>query len=397
MRCHMSPASNALWICAAALAVTSASLTAFGLRQAPNRGWRWWVVALWLTSLGTAAAAAGKPGQVAATLLLMQWPVLTLIGVRRFHARSRLPLNEAIDWAVLAAAAAAAMAASLWAGDGALAAWLSAAAAVLVHLYAACLLFSGPAGREAVPLLWLSVTIALVALLPLPASWPGYELRPSIELRAAAATLGAVVMAFVALTLICERTERRLRDTLRRLRLLANIDSLTNVPNRRHFHELATLALRHDAPGSATLLMFDIDHFKRINDQLGHAAGDRALRLVSASMIEHLRAHDVAGRHGGDEFVLLLRDTAVAAAGGVAARIVADLQSNAQAAVLPQLSLSFGMVQTLPGEGIADALRRADQALYEAKRQGRSRAVTAVGDEDRPVFSESQRLGLTPL
>jgi len=393
----MSPASNALWICAAALAVTSASLTAFGLRQAPNRGWRWWVVALWLTSLGTAAAAAGKPGQVAATLLLMQWPVLTLIGVRRFHARSRLPLNEAIDWAVLAAAAAAAMAASLWAGDGALAAWLSAAAAVLVHLYAACLLFSGPAGREAVPLLWLSVTIALVALLPLPASWPGYELRPSIELRAAAATLGAVVMAFVALTLICERTERRLRDTLRRLRLLANIDSLTNVPNRRHFHELATLALRHDAPGSATLLMFDIDHFKRINDQLGHAAGDRALRLVSASMIEHLRAHDVAGRHGGDEFVLLLRDTAVAAAGGVAARIVADLQSNAQAAVLPQLSLSFGMVQTLPGEGIADALRRADQALYEAKRQGRSRAVTAVGDEDRPVFSESQRLGLTPL
>jgi diguanylate cyclase (GGDEF)-like protein len=248
-----------------------------------------------------------------------------------------------------------------------------------------------------VPLLWLSVTIALVALLPLPASWPGYELRPSIELRAAAATLGAVVMAFVALTLIFERTERQLRDTHRRLRLLANLDSLTNVPNRRHFHELATLALRHDSPGSATLLMFDIDHFKRINDQLGHAAGDRALRLVSASMIEHLRSHDVAGRHGGDEFALLLRDTAVAAAGGVAARIVADLQSNAQAAVLPRLSLSFGMVQMLPGEGIADALRRADQALYEAKRQGRSRAVTAEGDEDQPVFSESQRLGLTPL
>ncbi|MFY9512551.1 MAG: GGDEF domain-containing protein, partial [Rubrivivax sp.] len=206
---------------------------------------------------------------------------------------------------------------------------------------------------------------------------------------------GNVVMAFVALTLVFERTERQLRDSQRRLRVLANTDTLTNVPNRRHFNELATLALRADGPGSAALLIFDIDHFKRINDRLGHAAGDRALRLVSEAMTEHLRAQDIAGRHGGDEFVLLLRGTPLRDAGHVAARIVQRLQERAEFSTLPPLSLSFGMVQVLGGEGIADALRRADQALYEAKRQGRSRAVAAFGDEDEPVFSESQRLGLT--
>jgi diguanylate cyclase (GGDEF)-like protein len=374
----MSPASNALWICAAALAVTSASLTAFGLRQAPNRGWRWWVVALWLTSLGTAAAAAGKPGHVAATLLMMQWPVLTLIGVRRFHARSRLPLNEAIDWAVLAAAAAAAMAASLWAGDGALAAWLSAAAAVLVQLYAACLQFSGPAGREAVPLLWLSVTIALVALLPLPASWPGYELRPSIELRAAAATLGAVVMAFVALTLIWERTERRLRDTLRRLRLLANIDSLTNVPNRRHFHELATLALRHDAPGSATLLMFDIDHFKRINDTYGHGVGDEVLCKVAEIARREIKAEDLVGRIGGEEFVCILSGLTDAETRTLAERLCFAIAHGTEQAICPAVTISVGLAVLREDDSIETLMCRADAALYEAKENGRNQVRRAA-------------------
>jgi PleD family two-component response regulator len=64
---------------------------------------------------------------------------------------------------------------------------------------------------------------------------------------------------------------------------------------------------------------------------------------------------------------------------------------------MPHLSLSFGMVQSAVGEKVEDALRRADQALYEAKRQGRGRAVVAFGDEEEPVFTESQRLGLTPL
>jgi diguanylate cyclase len=209
-----------------------------------------------------------------------------------------------------------------------------------------------------------------------------------------AAVPGLLVMALVVITLAGERTERQLRESRRRLRTLANMDALTQVPNRRHFHELASRALQQDPQGSAVLLIFDVDHFKHINDTLGHAMGDRALCLVSAGLIEHLRAPDVAGRHGGDEFVLLLRRASTTAAMGVAARIVTAIQRRASAEDLPRLSLSFGMVQVTAGEGVDDAMRRADQALYEAKRQGRSRAVAARGNEAAPVFAESQRLGL---
>jgi GGDEF domain-containing protein len=80
---------------------------------------------------------------------------------------------------------------------------------------------------------------------------------------------------------------------------------------------------------------------------------------------------------------------------GVAARIVAAVQQRSEDHQLPPLSLSFGLVQVGGGESLDGALRRADQALYEAKRQGRSCAVAAAGDETQPVFSESQRLGLT--
>jgi diguanylate cyclase (GGDEF)-like protein len=394
MRAMNSP-TDVLGVAAAALAVTAASLTGFGRQRGHYRGWSWWVTALWLTTVGVTAAALSPLLALPAELLLIQWPILTLVGLRRFHARARLPLNERFDWAVLALACGAAGAAVLWPGERPIDALLPCVATVAAQLYAASLLLCGPGGQTGLPLRWLGLAMAMVALAPLPTAWPRYELMAAIEWRAVAAALGAVVMAFVVLTLMFERTERQLRDSRRRLRVLANMDSLTNVPNRRHFHELATLALRADRAGSATLVMFDIDHFKHINDQLGHSAGDRALRLVSESMLEHLRAHDLAGRQGGDEFALLLRQTRVSDANGVAARIVAHLQQHAGDALLPPLTLSFGMVQVLPGENLNDALRRADQALYEAKRQGRSCAVIAGGDEAQPVFSESRRLGLT--
>jgi diguanylate cyclase (GGDEF)-like protein len=140
--------------------------------------------------------------------------------------------------------------------------------------------------------------------------------------------------------------------------------------------------------------MFDIDHFKQINDRFGHAEGDEALREVARCTREVLRARDVAGRIGGDEFAMLLPETTAEEAMSVAARVATrldELHGGDQGAAL---SLSFGVVLTRGGENIADALHRADQALYEAKRQGRSRAVTATGTEAEPVFGESHRMGL---
>jgi diguanylate cyclase len=381
---------------AAALAVVAASLTAFGLRQRRYGGWGLWVAATWLSALGAALLALlpQRVGAALASVLLLQWPLLALMGLRLFHPRQALPGHRHVDTAVLVLCTLASLTASLV--DSAVLAWAPGAAHLVAHLYAAALLFMGPSERDFAPAQTLAATMALVALAPGLAQLVGAGPDTALTLRAGAAALGLVVLAVVSITLVCERTERQLRDSRRRLRTLANLDSLTQVPNRRHFAELADQALRNDEPGTAVLLIFDVDHFKQINDLFGHAAGDRALTLVSAAMLDHLRAHDVPGRQGGDEFVLLLRRTTPKDAFSVAARIVAEVQKRAPTQHLPTLTLSFGVVQINLGESILSAMRRADQAMYEAKRQGRSRAVAAEGDERRPVFSESQRLGLTP-
>jgi diguanylate cyclase (GGDEF)-like protein len=381
----------------AALAVAAAALSAFGLRQRRYDGWAFWVLALWLIALGAAVGALWQapPGRALATVLLMQWPVWAVVGLRRFHPRQAFPGGESIDWLVLAGTALLGAGAAMAGHD---AYGLSASALLLLHLYAGTVLVMGPGGRDFKPAHALAGALLLSGVVPIVLAWRGSaESLPLLVAQGTGAALGGVVLAFVAITLVCERTERQLRDSRRRLRVLANVDTLTQVPNRRHFQELADRALRQDEPGTSALLIFDVDHFKQINDLFGHAAGDRALSLVSSAMLEHLRAHDVPGRQGGDEFVLLLRRTRASDAMGVAARIVHEVQRRAPLHQLPTVSLSFGVVQVGLGEGVQAAMRRADQALYEAKRQGRSCAVTAAGNEAQPVFGESQRLGLTPV
>jgi diguanylate cyclase (GGDEF)-like protein len=395
---------DVLQVAASALAVAAASLTGFGLRHAAQRGWRWWLAAVWLAALGATLAMLTDHvlARILAEALLLQWPLTMLIGLRRFHARDALPLHASVDFG-LALLAVPVLALAFVAARGA-APWVGAAAGSAALLYAAVVALRTPAGHATPPVKALAAAQCLLAFVPLAAleaeaGAAGASLvlhagHDPLALRAVAAALGVTIAAFVLLTLVGQRTEQQLRASKQRLRTLANLDALTQVPNRRHFHELADAALRREPPGSAVLLMFDVDHFKGINDSLGHAAGDRALTLVSTSMIEHLREEDVPGRLGGDEFALLLRGTSVAGAIGVAERIVLAVQRRAQEQQLPRLTLSFGVVQALAGERLDEALRRADQALFEAKRQGRSCAVAAAGDEQHPVFSESQRLGL---
>jgi predicted signal transduction protein with EAL and GGDEF domain len=129
--------------------------------------------------------------------------------------------------------------------------------------------------------------VAASALPPSLAPWVG--LPAPVLLQATAAGFALLVVALATLTLMNERTENELRESRRRLRVLANTDPLTSVPNRRHFHGLAARWLREAEPGEGpVLLLLDIDHFKLINDRLGQPAGDRALRLVGRCMQEAL-------------------------------------------------------------------------------------------------------------
>ena len=390
--------TSTLWLCTAMLVVAASALSAFDLTQRTYRGFQWWTGALWLNAAGAAAIALlDAPGAALPLLQLVfvPWPLLCLLGLRRFHARIALPGSARADLALLVALLLAAMLAPRLLSDAALVAPMPLMAASAALLYAAVMAWSAPRGQEAQRACnrWARCGWRWRCCRALGSAW-GMAAHGA-ALQASVVALGSMVMAFMVLTMSSQRTERELRQSRSRLRVLANIDMLTQVPNRRRFEELARRALQADEDGSAALLLVDIDHFKQINDKLGHAAGDRALKLVSRCTLELLRSHDVAGRHGGDEFVMLLRRSSTQDAMQVAERLVSHLQQQAHAHALPRLTLSFGIVQMRRGESIDETLHRADLALYEAKRLGRSRAVAADGDSEQPVFRSSQRLGLT--
>ena len=343
----------------ATVGASAAALSAFQMTQRTYLGFAWWSGALWLNAAAAALLTLldGTPlWTPLAQLLFVPWPLLCLLGLRRFHARTILPASERADMALLAALMCMSVLATLASDEKALTTRIAPLAAAVALLYAARVVWRAPLERDLVNVRALGLLWVVVALMPLlgPAWMP--DPRAAAPMQTGIVALGSLVAAFVLLALSSQRTERELRDSRRKLRVLANIDMLTQVPNRRRFEELARRALHADEPGSATLLLVDIDHFKQINDKLGHAAGDRALKLVSRCTLDLLRSHDVAGRHGGDEFVLLLRRSSTQDAMHVAERLVAHLQTQAHAHALPRLTLSFGIVQMRSGESIDDTL-----------------------------------------
>jgi diguanylate cyclase (GGDEF)-like protein len=187
-----------------------------------------------------------------------------------------------------------------------------------------------------------------------------------------------------------QREQRRLQSAhahlqaqSAQLKQLAVHDPLTGVLNRQAFaNELRGLAervTRFRRP--LQLVVFDLDHFKSINDRQGHLAGDAALKLVVGIVREHLDSADLLGRFGGDEFLIASADQPLEACVGVAEAIRAavDDQAPRHQPPLAGLTLSMGIAHADAGTGYdTDALfARADAALYEAKRRGRNRVVVA--------------------
>lgn len=161
-----------------------------------------------------------------------------------------------------------------------------------------------------------------------------------------------------------------------KLRVLAIHDQLTGLYNRRYMLEqLERQREQFERHGSAcSLVLFDIDHFKDINDTHGHAVGDEVLVAFSRRVEGLLRMGDSLGRYGGEEFLLLLPMTGLAPATQLAERVrsaLADTPLIEHGGPIT-VTASFGLAQLLPGENIAAWLQRADQALYRAKDSGRN-------------------------
>lgn len=170
-----------------------------------------------------------------------------------------------------------------------------------------------------------------------------------------------------------------LRGMMRQLESLAATDGLTGLFNRRHFLALAANELAMLAPGQVHgLALIDLDHFKQVNDSYGHAVGDRVLQTFAAVARACLRDGDILARYGGEEFVLLLPDTSIDQFSACCERLREAFAAAEPVGVhVKGISLSAGMTLLHCDDELDDALQRADQALYRAKRDGRNRCAAA--------------------
>lgn len=188
--------------------------------------------------------------------------------------------------------------------------------------------------------------------------------------------VGAIALGGVLFALLAGFAVRQVVRT-RRLRVLALTDELTGVANRRRIElvaeEAVAAALAQGRP--LCLVTFDIDYFKRINDAFGHLAGDEVIARVAGACQQALRQQDAIGRTGGEEFLVVLPDTALDAAVQVAERLRANVEALRWGDVARELQVTVSLgVAALRGDdaGLRDVLRRADAALYRAKAAGRN-------------------------
>lgn len=176
-----------------------------------------------------------------------------------------------------------------------------------------------------------------------------------------------------------EVANAELRQALEQLEQAAGTDRLTGAWNRRRFEDGARqlMALADRRGDALSLLFFDLDHFKRVNDSLGHAVGDQVLKAVCTTVQQQLRASDALVRWGGEEFMVLCPATALAGATMLAEKI----RQATEAHPIPQVgmvTISLGVAQHRGLETLAAWVARADAALYRAKERGRNRTETSL-------------------
>jgi diguanylate cyclase len=207
----------------------------------------------------------------------------------------------------------------------------------------------------------------------------GLDFRPATTMLKIVASLPLLVAYPLAVGVTTYRLSRRVREQNRMLAALSRTDGLSGLLNRIAWEQIAYVEMarcrRSGQP--ASLLMLDIDHFKSINDQHGHPAGDEVIRSVAAILGRTVRASDVTGRYGGEEFAVVLPDTDEHGAAVIAERVRRRIETATMGReVVLQCTVSIGIAQAEPdSEDAGDWIARADRALYEAKHLGRNRVV----------------------
>ncbi len=172
-----------------------------------------------------------------------------------------------------------------------------------------------------------------------------------------------------------------------KLQQLASTDALTGLYNRRALWRAAVTQLRRDRHAPLSVLLIDIDHFKRINDEYGHPVGDQALCTLARQLDELMQGDALLGRIGGEEFAVVLSGMSPEAAALVAERLratVADTPLVVNDAVTLSMTLSIGLTQRHESDSLKSLMMRADRALYRAKAEGRNRCCHLPAIEMAP-------------
>lgn len=211
--------------------------------------------------------------------------------------------------------------------------------------------------------------------------------------------MGSLVALFYTFSKIRDYYSRAQTRT-ETLEQLATRDFLTGLANRRLMHEVLAnevgRAQRHARPFA--VILFDLDHFKVVNDMHGHEVGDYVLREVAALMAQGLRKSDRIGRWGGEEFLIVCEETPATEAAALAERLKHDLESL-RLDYVGTITASFGVTEYGPGDTPQAMLKRADEALYQAKTRGRNRVdvLPAPAPEITPVTLYAGDLRTAPL
>lgn len=202
----------------------------------------------------------------------------------------------------------------------------------------------------------------------------GLPFAPVTDMFELLASIPLLVVFPGTLSLLLYRLTQRVRRQNHLLLRMSSMESLSGLLNRRYWEEAVDAAIGQRQTAAAAMLLIDIDHFKHVNDQHGHAAGDEVVRRVGAIIRRNLRKGDLAGRYGGDEFVVMLGGADAKAAERVAERICSGVAcSLLENAPGLHCTVSIGVAQGSPAfHSISDWVKEADAALYRAKLAGRN-------------------------
>jgi diguanylate cyclase len=364
-------------------------MTLVGLTQRTYHGYWWWVLAQWL-NLGSALTlllSKEWPWALPCSVLLsLQWPITMLKGLRRFYVRSEFPVPEHADKALVL------IGTSWWFYE-----WVTypqdpshrviafTLSSMTCYFFAAWMIFSIRERAQSVLLKMLMAFMLIAVVVQIPRLYIAFDSNVSTSKELLDVTkhsylliamMVAVIFAvYMGMLLTYERTEQELVESQRQLRSMVDLDMLTQLPNRRHFMDLAQQTMRLAPPNSCTLMTINIAGFKSYNETYGHEAGDSALRLISSAAKQLLRGRDLVGRLGGDQFLIFLPETSMQDAMHVAARLRNQVEQMQARSGRSHVRLNMALVPILENAQIDQLMQRLTEALTESQHLGNDRII----------------------